>query len=876
MTRKPSKRTNTLPKEDMITSYIKNLLQVLQIKGLQFQCTDEYIQAEIKKNGEICEGDIRDESTAMKYIKTRLALVPHFYFNSEGEAPEQEGTIRPDKKITSMQKALNILGGAPNKFIKDFFHGRINGRVKSPEEKASLIESIRVVKDGIILPSKEAVDQGVRETFKTLTSKGEDVSTKYYDVGFTDKRFSKFRDVPEERNKRVQNAKFTKLFTSRISKEAAQIRIKMIVREIFKNNKFTLERFLAARVPSQNANYVASRSERGAFGHIQSDLLQEANKEDIDPERKGFIDYLKGLEWGDFIQTEGETQTINSLNLEALEANISVNIFNRAYDEKKNIVELVGLAEPLKIRTISKESPWITTWGKSVQKWMWSVLYTATNGVCDFIGRPVEEEDIGKLEINQLTELLSLDYSQATNLLHSWATDTTVDALIEFAGLPEDWNDIMRLSLTQHDIEYKELRGTQQRGQLMGSITSFPILCIINLVVCHWALEISHNKVIELKDLGKYLRINGDDGLIAGKQGVYNIWKDTSSVVGFKPSPGKVLVTNTERGIPVDKFACQINNTTFLIKDDGNGVYTAKRVKKINSGILNGRTEIGRVKEEKYVDNIFNLRSGVGAAATELMRDCWDSEKAPVLDLYIEKMVKPYYSKFHIPWYIPSKFGGMGLPAIDEQHCPSIKDLECLRQALVEKKLKGVGKVFTEENIEMNALLDQHLIKNEPQLIEKSELGEKELMYYQELEELQSKRYAGLYGLAYWITIGHSLAIGNKIEFPLSVDIRKKQMRSIQRLYTPSTHNQTTYIKNKYGVDYESKMKYLSHLNDYINVRPEFNLRLSAGKGKNIPAVKELLKKGVESFNIYATELVNSSVQIQLKGHLQKEIMLRE
>jgi hypothetical protein len=71
----------------------------------------------------------------------------------------------------------------------------------------------------------------------------------------------------------------------------------------------------------------------------------------------------------------------------------------------------------------------------------------------------------------------------------------------------------------------------------MGSILSFPILCVVNLL-CYWrAVERYWGKQVSLRKL--QVLINGDDILFRANARLYAIWQEEIKEVGFELSVGK-------------------------------------------------------------------------------------------------------------------------------------------------------------------------------------------------------------------------------------------------------------------------------------------------------------------------------------------------
>jgi hypothetical protein len=75
----------------------------------------------------------------------------------------------------------------------------------------------------------------------------------------------------------------------------------------------------------------------------------------------------------------------------------------------------------------------------------------------------------------------------------------------------------------------------QVRGQLMGNLLSFPLLCIQNYVAFRWCVSRT-----ECPD--SRVRINGDDIVFRATRRVASRWMSTVSSLGLVVSPGKTLV----------------------------------------------------------------------------------------------------------------------------------------------------------------------------------------------------------------------------------------------------------------------------------------------------------------------------------------------
>jgi hypothetical protein len=190
------------------------------------------------------------------------------------------------------------------------------------------------------------------------------------------------------------------------------------------------------------------------------------------------------------------------------------------------------------------------------------------------------------------SEFLSGDYKGATDDLITSISDFTINRALDYhveynvtlepdarnftAGKkPALLRDVIVLGLTGHNLNYKfkgvkewggeevteEWSVKQERGQMMGSYLSFPVLNILNLAVN--LAYLLRREVISLENWRQApLIINGDDVSAAGPKGTFTDgdWEPTVGCVGFVKSLGKNYVS--------DVFAT-INSQVFAQEADG-------------------------------------------------------------------------------------------------------------------------------------------------------------------------------------------------------------------------------------------------------------------------------------------------------------------
>jgi hypothetical protein len=364
------------------------------------------------------------------------------------------------------------------------------------------------------------------------------------------------------------------------------------------------------------------------------------------------------------------------------------------------IVEPVGLAEALKVRVISKGPPLLYTYLKPLQKFLHSTLRKID--VFQLIGTPVTAEIINKtFPIFDETDMfLNGDYKASTDNLRGWVSEVLVNELCgvlnegvkppdndlcRFLNLPEEIDMekphyvdevLLRRSLTGHLFKYKD--GTlkpQTDGQLMGSISSFPFLCLANAALCRWALEISDNKRYRLTNLEGYdhaekckLLVNGDDCTMLAKR-VYlrKNWAKITNFAGLTTSVGKTLFSLPDKPIVVINsvtYDCEPRYSSNKARDSffdslGTPITYPKFVERkyINMGILLGKTRSSISGVDKAKVSYHQL----GALHRELYESCPPSVWEEVSKRFIETHRTTLEKCSFIPWITPEYLGGPGL-----------------------------------------------------------------------------------------------------------------------------------------------------------------------------------------------------------------------
>jgi hypothetical protein len=204
----------------------------------------------------------------------------------------------------------------------------------------------------------------------------------------------------------------------------------------------------------------------------------------------------------------------------------------------------------------------------------------------------------------------------------------------------------------------------------MGSIVSFPVLCIANAAICRWTLELQDQRIYMLRDCK--LAINGDDAVFPCNDFGRSTWEKIGTFCGLEPSIGKVYYSNS---------FLNINSTTYNYHKDG---YESVFLDSLKSRM--SRTRLIYFELVKYVNLglLFNMqRSGgpsdgldtrelsISARCRELIKHSPYQLQERVMGQFLmlnDKQLK----RFGLPWFIPEQLGGLGLTSVGKYGNKSI------------------------------------------------------------------------------------------------------------------------------------------------------------------------------------------------------------
>lgn len=324
-----------------------------------------------------------------------------------------------------------------------------------------------------------------------------------------------------------------------------------------------------------------------------------------------------------------------------------------------------AVLEACKVRMITKGPARLQWLGKYLQKFLWGTV--SQHPTFELIGKPLTTEHLEKLL--QLTpqgsKWLSGDYKAATDYISSLATTETWDAICERANIEPFWAGIGHKLLTDHTLVYpkevrKDLPGQklehdQANGQLMGSVISFPILCLINACMNRYVMEQAYERSFTLVETG--MLINGDDCMLHLPERYYGFWKECATAVGLIMSVGKNYFSDKFMVINSRMFVRSTNSAFFCDTEFGVGRWLGPMVRPVpflNPGNLHG---VGRVMGSEDSASGFLSRcsalveTGRGKQREDLIRT-W---------VYLNgSRLKTLKSR--ACWYLPTWCGGFGLP----------------------------------------------------------------------------------------------------------------------------------------------------------------------------------------------------------------------
>jgi len=289
-----------------------------------------------------------------------------------------------------------------------------------------------------------------------------------------------------------------------------------------------------------------------------------------------------------------------------------------------------AVLEPMKVRVISKGEALPYYSMKPLQVAMHSMLRKMD--CFRLIGRPFCPTDMMDLKkkSSPTDEWFSIDYSAATDGLSYKYSGRILEELIRL--LPPYQAERARRVLGMHDLYYPvkhevygysgkvdtEYRGQMTRGQLMGSILSFPILCLANLGVYLLVTQDSQKGWTDEERLSHVL-INGDDMLYSANPSLWPQHIEAGTKVGLNMSVGKAYHH------PV---YANVNSTS--VHYDLRKTGTPFKVGFLNSGLFFGQHKVQGGKE------VYDTPLEKASATFDMQDD--DEEARPLKEILTDQI----------------------------------------------------------------------------------------------------------------------------------------------------------------------------------------------------------------------------------------------
>lgn len=409
----------------------------------------------------------------------------------------------------------------------------------------------------------------------------------------------------------------------------------------------------------------------------------------------------------------GEKQTCENIS--------DVSLFSLLENKVKEIstvrTGVVALSEPFKTRIITKSDSLVNYYGLPMQKMVHKLMREMK--VFRLIGQPLTldiiQETYGNIPKGHL--FVSGDYSSATDNIHTDASVAALRSILDTLDLTNDCKSSLLKTLQGQVLDYSStlinyiygdptvpselLTGVEKKdgkslgvilknieewnkkegnrfitidrwvqqtnGQLMGSILSFPILCLLNYTMFVMSYEqycLVHPNGIDNHGnmtIGRFndifgLMINGDDIAFHATQELIDIWTKTFGRIGLTESIGKNFVHPS---------VITINSKLYTGERIKNERMVWTEVKYANMGLtFAASTYVVETSPRRILELI---KSGP-RIQEDLMNSLSDQVKEYFSGLYLHNLTGVL--KEHVPkeinWFLPIYGGGLGLRTSDD------------------------------------------------------------------------------------------------------------------------------------------------------------------------------------------------------------------
>jgi len=656
-----------LPAETLVRECVKCVFDLLTMFGME-PMSNTLIGRKVRHSFDVtvdrwtAQAVLLGPGGWMKFAKWKFASYFHAKTDQHAAAPPAPNGLGPENP------AILLCGLA----------GRFADRLARSERGPEFLASVLQLKKGCPRPGDAEVDAQLHKTFEALTTE---------------------RPLPPKlaAGKMLLDcwgdaADLSADIDIRLDRYSIENQLKRTVREIFagregkgafrlgetRNTSYPDYRALRSSqgwFPSVSASFENNRQSGGSYRTLQG-IAENFNLTTFHRETglklgHSLVKFRKEREpaFEEHIGAHHHREDILSVDtghLDRLFAELEESCHRCVDAEPHNRVKLVGLSEALKVRVITKGRAARGFLLQPLQKFMWNRLRKFE--VFRLIGQPVDAWQVQKRLGAKLGDgefYLSGDYSAATDSLAPWVSECVANEISDVCDLSPRDRKLFLEALTRHELvdpENEENIKKQTWGQLMGSVISFPILCIANAALCRWSLELTYLKKMQLDQTT--LMVNGDDCVFRTTERGLRLWEDITTFAGLTPSVGKFFLTK--------QFA-QINSANFYrlrepieLLDPSCGKFRQMWFREtpfVNLGLLLG---LARSGEQAETDEA-GKPSGVGLAERchELMEFCPPDLRPVVMQKFLDLHRSTIEEVFgNCPWFMPQQWGGVGLPIL--------------------------------------------------------------------------------------------------------------------------------------------------------------------------------------------------------------------
>jgi hypothetical protein len=342
--------------------------------------------------------------------------------------------------------------------------------------------------------------------------------------------------------------------------------------------------------PSLRSSLTHSRAEGGAITRLRSGMSLYSTPTGfiMEPDQLMSMSYERVLSARDGRTTTKltvrEQRCYDESLMEQWEASVDPNYYlNKSIEPSCPPLQckITGIIEPLKVRIISRGPANEYYLCKKLQ----SAMHTTMRSMPAYrlIGGPLKGGDTMSLRRPDGTQWFSIDYSAATDNLSYKYSKRIADFI--WSGLGERTRALASRVLGLHDLEYPDGSHVQmRRGQLMGSILSFPVLCLANMGV-YLDVTKEYQSDWNYYDRTSSVWINGDDQLYAAPPILWGTHAAVSNAVGLELSIGKAYIHPTYLNI----------NSQSVHHAYGS---TPKHIDYLNTGLFFGQSKVMKTLDE--------------------------------------------------------------------------------------------------------------------------------------------------------------------------------------------------------------------------------------------------------------------------------------